>query len=170
MRKNVSPIFVFFVAFFNLLVYTGIVRLHFRVEVIKMASLANVIFCMQAETVPSGNVNAMNVMSTLSPEYIPGLFTFSIIVSILGIKKEEGHTFSVFLIDPNGTRIVEIKEEKLPVIDDVSNIPDEYKGINISMSLNNVNFRVSGEYSMEIFYDNEKLGEHRIYVKGKNEP
>ena len=55
-----------------------------------MATLTNFIYCLNAERVSSGDgngegINAMGIMSTLMPEFVPGTFSFSVIFSILDI-------------------------------------------------------------------------------------
>ena len=55
-----------------------------------MARLANFLYCLNAERQqdPQGkgeSINAMGVLTVLVPEFIPGLFSFSIIFSVLDI-------------------------------------------------------------------------------------
>ena len=52
--------------------------------VIKMAKLTNLIYCLNAERVSANDgkgdsINAMGVLSALTPEFVPGTFSFSII-------------------------------------------------------------------------------------------
>ena len=55
-----------------------------------MAKLANFIYCISADRVPANDgkgvsINAMGVMTALTPEFLPGTFTFSVIFSVLDI-------------------------------------------------------------------------------------
>ena len=52
---------------------------------------------------------------------------------------------------------------------DNSNLPAEYKGLTIAMDWNNVNFKCSGLYKIQIIIDESIVKEKEIFVKGKNE-
>ena len=132
-----------------------------------MANLTNVIFCLRAESV-GNNVNAEGILSTLTPNYIPGLFSFSAIVSILGISAQDEHTFRVLFTSPTNESPIDISDKfVIPKYND--NLPEEYKGLNLTMNFNNIDFKVSGLYKMSVFIDGTCIGDKSIYVKGKNE-
>ena len=55
-----------------------------------MARLSTFLYCLNAERHQANQgqgeaINAMGVLTLLTPEFVPGLFSFSIIFSILGI-------------------------------------------------------------------------------------
>lgn len=135
-----------------------------------MAYVSNVIFCLNAITDETGNVNANSIFSSLTPEYVPGLFTFSVIVSILDLEidsKNECHILIEFN-SPTGENVVTV-DTNTSYINNENNLPNEYKGINIAMDWTNVNFKTSGLYTLHISCNDEKIGEKQIFVKGKNE-
>lgn len=133
-----------------------------------MANVSDVIFCLRATNVEGQGACATTVLTSLTPEYIPGLFTFSVIITLLDIDPSTEHQLIVDFISPNEESVVHV-ESPLPVINEESNLPHQYRGINIAMDWNNVNLKVSGEYTVKITVDGILLREKKIYVKGKNE-
>lgn len=135
-----------------------------------MARVDNIIFCLKAIPMGQQGLNANNILNAINPEYIPGLFSFSVIVCMLDVDSEGDHYFSVEFFDTNNERVVSIENQIVPHIPQVtSNLPNEYKGINIAMDWTNVDFKCSGIYTIVIKYDNCEIGHKEIYVKGKNE-
>ena len=140
-----------------------------------MATLTNFIYCLNAERVSSGDgngegINAMGIMSTLMPEFVPGTFSFSVILSILDIDVMEGcNKLQIMFKDEEGNAIVDTGELSLPVLpeDEEPQIPKEYKGLNLSMDFRNVIFEKNGVYNTEIYLNGELLSANPIYVKGK---
>ena len=65
-----------------------------------MAELTNFIYCINAERIPSkdgksDSVNAIGVLSSLTPEFVPGTFSFSIIFSVLDVNISESNTIRI---------------------------------------------------------------------------
>lgn len=132
-----------------------------------MTKVVNVIFCLQAH-VADGKVSADGILSALTPAYIPGLFSFSVVISVLDISPENEHSFRVVFTDPKGNITFDVSnpftvQKRLDVL------PAEYQGINFTMNFNNIDFKMSGLYKMSIWIDDTLLDEKEIYVKGKNE-
>ena len=133
-----------------------------------MARISDVIFCLNASNTENGGVSANTILNVITPEYIPGLFTFSVIILILDIDPGIEQRLLIEFISPNGEEVIRI-EDVIPVLPHDSNLPCEYKGINIAMDWNNVNLKVSGQYLIKISVNGELLKEKSIFVKGKNE-
>lgn len=133
-----------------------------------MANVSDVIFCLRATNVEGQGACATTILTALTPEYIPGLFTFSVIITLLDIDASMGHQLMVDFISPTEENVIHV-DSPLPAINEESNLPQQYKGINIAMDWNNVNLKVSGEYNIKITVDGILLKEKRIFVKGKNE-
>lgn len=133
-----------------------------------MTRVSDIIICMKATNVEGEGVTAMNVLSAITPEYVPGLFTFSVVAIILDLDLKVGHQLSVDFKDPEGEITVHVDGE-LPPTESQSNLPSEHLGMNIAMDWNNVNFKRSGIYTLSITIDGVLLGEKNIFVKGKNE-
>lgn len=134
-----------------------------------MPIIKNFLYCLNSDNTPGKN-NVMGVLATISPEYIPGLFSFAINFSILGLS-EGKHTFSLKFKNPSGKIVNEVSDQNITYEkDSSSNLPDEYLGLTIGVGMQNVEFETSGLYSTDIFLDGELLGSYDIYIKGKKEP
>ncbi len=132
-----------------------------------MAIVQDVIFCLNATNSEGKGVSAHSILTALNPEYVPGLFSFSTVITVLDIDRTKGHQFRV--VFGNETEILGKIEGEFPVIDDSSNLPDKQKGINLSINWSNINLKTEGEYQLTVFLDGIQLKEKKIYVKGKNQ-
>lgn len=130
----------------------------------------DIIFCMKAINVEGEGVSANNVLSAINPEYIPGLFSFSVVFTILDIDYEKEQSLCVELVSPYGDRVVEIDGLLIPKVEiPDTTMPKEYVGINLAMDWVNVDFKCSGEYILNVFEQKQIIGSKTIFVKGKNE-
>lgn len=133
-----------------------------------MAEVKNFIYCLNVNTV-DGRTDIVGVLNAMTPEYIPGLFSFSISFMLLGIS-EGDHSLIVKFKNPDNEVIAGIDNAIVPYKkDENSNLPDEQMGINVAAGLQNVDFKKSGMYSTEILLDGTRVGEYHIFAKGKNE-
>lgn len=139
-----------------------------------MARLTNFIYCFNAERVPSTDgkgesINAIGVLSALLPEFLPGMFSFSVIFSILDIDVSGNNNIQIiFSKEENRTPLVDSGIVALPsIVDEDIKLPNEYKGLNMSMDFRNVIFETEGVYHTEVFFNGELLAKNPIYVKGK---
>lgn len=129
----------------------------------------DIVFCVNTINTGDG-VTANNILPVLNPEYIPGLFSFSVIITILGVDTKIPHKLLLKLLSPAGENIVDFPPLDMPIIDEPdSNLPSEYRGINMAIDWNNVNFKSSGLYKLAVDVDGFDIGSKEIYVKGKNE-
>lgn len=140
-----------------------------------MASLTNFIYCINAERVPGNegkgeNINAIGVLSALTPEFVPGTFSFSIIFSVLDIDISANNTIQIIFSkkgeEKNLVNSGVITIPPLPNEDEIG-LPNEYKGLNMSMDFRNVIFETEGLYNTEVIFNGQSLGNNPIYVKGK---
>ena len=135
-----------------------------------MTKVDNIIFCLRTANSENHSVNISKILSALTPEYIPGLFSFSIFFTLLDLDYSREHSLSVCFTDPDGIDVVKIENQTIPAnMHHTSNLPNEYSGIHIVMDWNNVNLKSSGLYTIKIIYDENEIGSKSIYVKGKNE-
>ena len=140
-----------------------------------MANLTNFIYCINAERVPSGDgkgesLNAMGVLSALTPEFVPGTFSFSIIFSVLDVDISSNNTIQImFSKVGEEKKLIDSGIITIPPIpdDDKVDLPDAYKGLNMSMDFRNVIFETEGVYDTVIFFNGQLLANNPIYVKGK---
>lgn len=140
-----------------------------------MAKLTNFIYCINAERVPANDgsgdsINAMGVMSALTPEFIPGTFSFSIIFSVLDVDVSENNTIQIiFSKDGEDNNLVNSGIITIPPISNMDEVglPNEYKGLNMSMDFRNVIFETEGLYNTSVLFNGKLLETNSIYVKGK---
>lgn len=134
-----------------------------------MTKLKNFIYCFGVNSI-EGKTDIIGYMTSMRPDYIPGLFTFSVNFSIIDIQDGE-HTLELFFADPNGEIIAEIRGAKVEYnhaeVNDAE-LPREHSGINVAAGMQNVNLRCNGEYNMQVTWDGEDMGHYPIYVQGKN--
>ena len=133
-----------------------------------MVEIKNFLYCLNVNTT-DGRTDIVGLFNVITPEYIPGLFSFSISFSLLNISEGE-HYIIVKFKDPDKKVITEINNAKIVYEKDKSsNLPNAQQGINVAAGLQNVDFKKSGLYSTEVILDGTSLGEYYIFAKGKNE-
>lgn len=140
-----------------------------------MAKILNFTYCLAIERKSQGienseSINAINVLTQLTPEAIPGMFSFAIAFSILDLNLDQSNTIRItFSNSETDTPIVDsgeviINPENAPQNND---IPAQYRGLNICMDFRNVVFNSLGEYITKIYFNEELIDSKPIYVKGK---
>ena len=141
-----------------------------------MAKLTSFVYCLNVERIKPAdgqgeNINAMGLLTALIPEYIPGTFSFSIAFSVLDIDvaSSNNNIRIVFLRKDGDLIVVDSGIINLPKLEDPNeiSIPNEFKGLNMSMDLRNVVFEKEGVYTTKIYFNGDLLHESPIYVKGK---
>lgn len=136
-----------------------------------MARVTDLLFALKADEFEGKGISVNNLFSALNPEYVPGLFSFSVVIALLDLDKCGTHFLSVKFLDPNQEETIKIDKIQLPVdIKQDGNLPNEHCGLHICMEWNNVNFKMSGIYTAVVSYDDEEIYKKEIYVKGKNQP
>mgnify|MGYP004470287633 FL=1 len=132
-----------------------------------MPKVSNFIYCMNSNTSDT-EANALGVISAITPDFVPGAFSFSILCSILDLEEKE-YGISIQFINPKGEVLVDVNGTVQYKENVKTNLPKEYKGINISSNWQNVLFKESGIYKTIVKIDDIDCGTFEIYVKGKNE-
>ncbi len=132
-----------------------------------MATIKNFLYCLNVNTV-EGRTDIMGLLSAMAPEYVPGLFSFSINFTILGLREGE-HLVTVKFKNPDKETITSIDNVAVAYKkDENSNLPEEYVGINVAAGLQNVDFKKNGVYATQVLLDGVDMGDFEIFVKGKN--
>jgi len=124
------------------------------------------------ETDASGQqkLHVVSPMHILSPIFVPGTMSFSVIFGILGVDNERAHKLKFIFRNPKiNENLVELKEIHLPVNNDtgINSLPKDMRGVMVNFSFQNVIFRNDGEYYSEIFMNEESLGTFPILVQGR---
>jgi len=133
-----------------------------------MPIIKNFLYCLGSNN-SNGTNNISGILYAITPEYVPGLYSFGVNFGILDLP-EGSHNLCLRFKDSNGTNIASIEDTAMNYIKDPSsNLPEEYLGINIAANFQNVDIKCSGMYSMDVILDGISLGTYEIFVKGKNE-
>ena len=133
-----------------------------------MSKLLNFVYCLSVER-ENEKVSASNILSILTPEFIPGSFSFAIVFSISDVNPTEKNTIKViFKNSEEDITLVDSGEIIIPAPEtkDGTNLLDEKIGLDLSMDLRNVVFEKEGFYTTQIFFNGELIGEREIRVKG----
>ena len=88
-----------------------------------MANVSDVIFCLRATNIEGQGACATTILTVLTPEYIPGLFTFSVIITLLDIDSSSEHGLVVDFESPANENVVHI-ESPLPATNEESTLPE----------------------------------------------
>lgn len=133
-----------------------------------MAVIKNFVYCLNTNNADGKN-DVFGVLATMTPEYVPGLFSFSVYFTVLGLKGGD-HQLALQFKDSEDVIAASVDNALIHYEPDAgSNLPDEYAGVNIAVNLQNVNIKHSGLYRMNVVLDGQSYGEFDIYVKGMNE-
>ena len=132
-----------------------------------MARISNFVYCLNA-TASGMEANAMGILSAITPDYIPGAFSFSVFCSIVDLEDGNPNIKMQFYSPDN--KILANLEGAIPYAkpEDV-NLPKEHVGVNIACMLQNILLEKSGMYRMDVTVDGMFCGSYEIFVKGKNE-
>ena len=139
----------------------------------RMAKVSYFLYCanIDRKTIPGGGeiVSLDNPLATITPEFVPGMFSFSIAFSVLGVNvSDTNNTLRLQIVDEAGVAVVDTGDFPMaPLPPDETEVPDEHKGYNFSMDFRNVVFTHNGLYSTKIFFNKSEISEHPIYVCGK---
>ena len=141
-----------------------------------MEKIATFIYCLAANNIQEPNmqsINANGILSAITPEYIPGTFSFSLIFTLLGLE-EKNYGLNLKFKNPDGKIVLDTGEMVIPY-DQISKndqdkilLPPEETGLTLSLDLKNVVFEKNGYYITEVTCNGRTLGEYKIYAKGKN--
>jgi hypothetical protein len=116
------------------------------------------------------NISLQNPQHVFRPEFIPSLFSFGIFFGIIDLDTQDDHTFRFTFTNPQGNVLIDSDTIPMPKVNHNStNLPPQLRGILMNMEFRNVAFKEEGEYSSEIFVNEESLGRYPIYVHGKDE-
>ena len=133
-----------------------------------MPSINNFMFCLSSNN-SNGTNNINGVLCAITPEYVPGLYSFGVNFAILDLA-EGAHNLCLRFKDSEGANVAFIGDTVVNYTKDPgSNLPDKYLGVNVAANFQNVDIKHSGMYSMDVIFDGSSLGTFEIFVKGKNE-
>jgi len=133
-----------------------------------MPSIKNFLYCLNSNN-SNGTNDVVGILAAMTPEYIPGQYSFSVNFSLLDLSEGE-HNLSLRFKNSDGTVLSSIENAPVKYEKDAkSNLPDAFVGVNVAANFQNVDIKKSGTHFMEVIFDGDTLGDFDIYVKGKNE-
>ena len=125
-------------------------------------------FCLSSNNT-NGTNNINGVLCAITPEYVPGLYSFGVNFAILDLA-EGAHNLYLRFKDSDGNNVASIENAVVNYSkDSSSNLPDKYLGVNVAVNFQNVDIKHSGMYYMDVILDGSPLKTFEIFVKGKNE-
>ena len=108
------------------------------------------------------------VLNALTPDFIPGNYSFSVVFSILNLQRDEDYVVRLSFMNDKGDEIV--KTDNVALDSNPKNafdIPNEYFGYNVCIDLRNVLLEHEGKYCAKVYINEKEEGEYPIYIKGK---
>ena len=130
-----------------------------------MTRISDIIFCMNAVSTQDRGMCANGILTSITPASIPGQFSFSVVVTFLGLDTSKPHRIKVEMF--NEKEVTASVEGAMPLTRDNTGLPADYRGLNLKMDWNRINFRSEGEYTLTVAVDGQLLGEKKFYVMAK---
>lgn len=140
-----------------------------------MARLTNFIYCLNVERIQAidgkgESINAIGILSAITPEFVPGTYSFSVVFSVLDIDFSGNNTIQI-IFSKEGVQepLVDSGVIALSPMADENEIglPKEHRGLNMSMDFRNIVFESEGLYHTTVYFDGVLLEKASVYVKGK---
>lgn len=139
-----------------------------------MAKIAYFMICdtMNNVPMPGGSVglNMVNPQLLLTPTYIPGNFSFCVVVGVRDVKPVNLNTDAIKLkfefLTPQG-KLLQQSMADLPMVK-MQKIPDQYQGFLMSFDLRNLPIEEEGAYILKLYIDDEFIGEEEIPIFKKS--
>ena len=128
-----------------------------------MARISTFMYCDNVQN-QYNNMVVNSPMQIITMNYIPGMFSFSVIFGVLDINQYEDHRIRFVFKNEEEKVIIDTGEVNLPKNPNVENIPVEIQGFMASMDFRNTNFDSEGTYRSEIYIDGDSLGQFPIKV------
>jgi hypothetical protein len=137
-----------------------------------MPHVSMFMYCENAtnDMTPQGpKLNITGPLHILTPMFVPGMFSFSIVFGILDLETDIDHAIRVIfrssvageehLIDTGKDILIPRNSEK-------NDLPKDMRGLMMSLDFKNVVFRSEGLFLTEVLFDGESLGQFPIKVRG----
>lgn len=141
-----------------------------------MVVVKNFVYCLGTKTkiIKEGETPITiidGVLNCLTPDFVPGNYSFSLSFSLLNLEPEKKYKVVVRFIDTSSQKEL-VKVDDIVLDGNIENrnkvgIPKEYFGYNVGIELRNVILEKEGIYQTILYVDGEEAGRYPIYVKGK---
>ena len=136
-------------------------------EEFKMSKIDNFVYCLNAGTLPNDNniVAITGIKSSFLLDFVPSNFTFSIAFTVLNIGDEE-HNIKIIFEAPSGNVVAGTENIMIKAFK-TNDVPDEWNGVNVTLSFANVPIKEEGVYNTKILLDDIEAGNKQIFIKKK---
>jgi hypothetical protein len=133
-----------------------------------MAKLVSFVVCESINNMPTANMGVVpNVVApqiAIRPQYIPGNFSFGMVVGIAGIDLHVTNRMKFTIKDPAGTVLQDSGENELPIAPKDTVLPEKYQGFMMCMDIRNLAIPCEGEYVFSFYLNGECVGTQNIPV------
>lgn len=132
-----------------------------------MAKVSAFLYCDSIENLmtPMGpKLTISNPLQVFTPAYIPGNFSFGILLGIIGFDTKAKHNLRILFKYRETEKVIfDTNIIEFPIQAE-SKFPTDLDGTMINMDLRNVVIEKPGEYFTEVIFDGEKIGEYPIWA------
>lgn len=112
-----------------------------------------------------GMVYLCNPMPFITPDVVPGNYSFVVSFGFVDIPIRDKHSLSIAIVSPNGKRSCLIEEQEL--LSDQT-IQGSHQGMAMNIDVRNFLFEEKGSYQFEIHFDEDKIIQtFPVFEKGK---
>lgn len=133
-----------------------------------MAKLVSFVVCESINNMPTPNMGVVpHIVApqlALRPQFIPGNFSFGILVGIADMNLRTTNKMKFTITSPDGTVIQDSGENELPIIPKEDVLPQKYQGFMMCMDIRNLVIACEGEYSFSFYLNGECIGTQNIPV------
>lgn len=118
----------------------------------------------------NNHIQINNPLNIFTPVYVPGMFSFSIVASILDIDENPFKIQLKFINQTNNKVLIDTNEIFVNENNFVRDpgLPDKMQGFWIDLNFKNVVLDNEGEYVTEVYLNGKLDGEFPILVKQVN--
>lgn len=133
-----------------------------------MATISSFMLCESSQNLPNGKGGIVQQLigpiTALRPQFIPGNYSFSVSVGVVGIDMQKENSMRFVLKAPSGTLLNDLGEAPLPVAAPDNTLPAEYCGFVACIDFRNVVIPEAGIYSLDVYINGELIGTKDIPI------
>ena len=137
-----------------------------------MASISSFMLCDSSQNLPNGQGGFVQQLTgpvtTVRPQFIPGNYSFSVSVGVIGVDMQKENSMRFVLKEPSGKVLNDLDEAPLPVAGPDNKLPKEYGGFVACIDFRNAVIQEEGVYSLEVYVNSELIGTKNIPVYGRS--
>lgn len=109
-----------------------------------------------------GSICLDGIRTFFKPDFIPGMFSFGLVVTISDYDWNIPHKIRLDIQDPDCKEILVI-EEVSPILEFEENLPEKFRALIGAWQLFNVKIQLQGTYKVRLYMDGVLDGEQEVY-------